>query len=98
MGAGFIIGGYCPGTSFSGAAIGKIDAFVFIGGLFLGVFSLRKDILVGWNVYGKIPGITKSIRFFGLVDGVFAFVLILVALAMFLVAERAEKKFPRDEY
>ena len=37
MGAGFIIGGYCPGTSFCGASIGKIDAFVFIGGLFLGV-------------------------------------------------------------
>ena len=33
MGAGFIMGGYCPGTSFCGASIGKIDAFVFIGGL-----------------------------------------------------------------
>src|SRR5512147_3192955 len=31
MGAGFIMGGYCPGTSFCGASIGKIDAMVFIG-------------------------------------------------------------------
>ncbi len=38
MGAGFIMGGYCPGTSFCGASIGKIDAMVFIGGLFIGVF------------------------------------------------------------
>jgi len=37
MGAGFIIGGFCPGTSFTGAAIGKIDAMVFVGGLFIGV-------------------------------------------------------------
>ena len=33
MGAGFIMGGFCPGTSFCGAAIGKIDAMVFIGGI-----------------------------------------------------------------
>src|SRR5512145_1445223 len=37
MGAGFIIGGYCPGTSFCGASIGKADAVVFIAGLFIGV-------------------------------------------------------------
>jgi hypothetical protein len=29
---------------------------------------------------------------------VFGFLLILVALAMFWVAEWAEKKFPREEY
>ena len=38
MGAGFIIGGFCPGTSVCAAAIGKIDAMVFIGGIFLGIF------------------------------------------------------------
>src|SRR5512141_2187547 len=32
MGVGFIIGGYCPGTSIAGAAIGKIDAMVFVAG------------------------------------------------------------------
>ena len=37
MGAGFIMGGFCPGTSFCAASIGKIDAMVFIGGLFLGI-------------------------------------------------------------
>jgi len=38
MGAGFILGGFCPGTSFCGAAIGKLDAMIFIAGLFIGVF------------------------------------------------------------
>ena len=28
-GVGFIIGGYCPGTSVCGAAIGKVDAMFF---------------------------------------------------------------------
>jgi hypothetical protein len=38
MGAGFIIGGFCPGTSVCAAAIGKIDAMVFVGGIFFGNF------------------------------------------------------------
>lgn len=39
MGAGFIIGGFCPGTSVCAAAIGKIDAMAFIFGAFLGVLA-----------------------------------------------------------
>ena len=38
MGVGFLAGGFCPGTSFCGAAIGKIDAMVFTGGIMLGIF------------------------------------------------------------
>jgi len=38
MGVGFLAGGFCPGTSFCGAAIGKIDAMVFTLGLVIGIF------------------------------------------------------------
>lgn len=38
MGLGFIIGGFCPGTSLVGASIGRIDAMVFVAGGLLGVF------------------------------------------------------------
>ena len=35
MGAGFILGGYCPGTGISALSIGKIDGLVFfLGGMF----------------------------------------------------------------
>jgi beta-glucuronidase len=35
MGVGFVVGGFCPGTSVCGAAVGKIDGMVFVlGGLF----------------------------------------------------------------
>lgn len=37
MGLGFVVGGFCPGTSVCAAAIGKIDAMIFIVGAFLGV-------------------------------------------------------------
>jgi len=99
MGAGFIIGGYCPGTSFCGASIGKIDALVFIVGLFIGV-SLFGAGFNWWNgmYMANFLGSPKISEFFGLTDGVFALILILVALGMFRVAEWAEKKFPREEY
>jgi len=99
MGAGFIIGGYCPGTSFCGASIGKIDAFVFIGGLFLGVliFGLGYNIWDGMYM-AKFLGSPKISTTLGLSDGVFASLLIIIALGMFWVAELAEKKFPREEY
>jgi len=38
MGIGFISGGFCPGTSFTGAAIGKIDAMAFTIGIMIGIF------------------------------------------------------------
>jgi uncharacterized protein len=99
MGAGFIIGGYCPGTSFCGASIGKIDAFVFIGGLFIGImiFALGYKIWDGMYL-ANFLGFPKISQTIGLSDGVFAFLLIIVALAMFRAAEWAEKKFPIEEY
>jgi hypothetical protein len=99
MGAGFIIGGYCPGTSFCGASIGKLDAFVFIGGLFIGViiFAFGYDIWEGLYL-AKNMGSPKISEFLNLSDGIFALLLILAALGMFWAAEWAEKKFPREEY
>ena len=99
MGAGFIIGGYCPGTSFCGASIGKLDALVFIGGLFIGVliFGLGYKLWEGMY-FAKFLGSPKISESLGLSDGFFAFILIVVALGMFGAAEWAERKFPREEY
>jgi uncharacterized protein len=99
MGIGFIMGGYCPGTSFCGASIGKIDAMVFIGGLFIGVFVFG----LGYNIWekmylAKFMGSPKVSSVLGLSDGLFAFLLIIAALAMFRVAEWAEKRFPIADY
>ena len=38
MGAGFVMGGFCPGTGICAASIGKIDAIVFLIGGLLGAF------------------------------------------------------------
>jgi len=99
MGAGFIMGGFCPGTSFCGAAIGKIDAMVFVAGLFIGVFGF--SISFDWwkeLYYAAFKGSPKMSEALGITDGFFALLLIVVASGMFWAAEWAEKKFPQQEY
>ena len=39
IGAGFAIGGYCPGTSAVGVMTGRIDALVFLVGILIGTFA-----------------------------------------------------------
>ncbi len=39
IGAGFAVGGYCPGTSAVGVMTGRIDALVFLGGILIGTFA-----------------------------------------------------------
>jgi uncharacterized protein len=99
MGAGFIMGGFCPGTSFCGAAIGKIDAMVFIVGLFIGVYFFAFGYPMFETLYksGNM-GSPKISTIIDLSDGIFALILVVVALAMFYVSEWVEKKFPREEY
>lgn len=99
MGAGFITGGFCPGTSFCGAAIGKIDAMLFIVGLFIGVFVFTE----GYPLYEKFyksgfMGSPKISEFFGVSEGLIALLVIIAAVLMFWGGEWAEKKFPREEY
>ncbi len=99
MGLGFIMGGFCPGTSFCGAAIGKIDALVFIVGLFIGIFIFAEGFPLWQNLYlAKFMGTPKMSDVLNISSGLFVFLLILVAVGMFWVAEWAEKKFPREEY
>ena len=37
LGIGFVVGGYCPGTSCVAGATGKIDAYFFLGGIVAGI-------------------------------------------------------------
>lgn len=99
MGAGFITGGFCPGTSFCAASIGKIDALVFIGGLFIGVVAFAEGYPLWESLYKKnFIGTPKISEAIGLSDGLLALLVILAAVTMFWAAEWFEKKFPQPEY
>lgn len=99
MGAGFIMGGYCPGTSFCAASIGKIDAMFFIGGMFLGIFIFAEGYPLWEGFYkAKFMGIPTLSQVLGLKDGIVVLGMIIAAMGMFWVGEWAEAKFPREEY
>ncbi|MBT3676947.1 MAG: YeeE/YedE family protein [Candidatus Marinimicrobia bacterium] len=99
MGAGFIIGGFCPGTSVCAAAIGKIDAMVFVVGIAVGIFGFGELYPMIKSLYlAEYLGQVKLSTIFGISQGVLAFFVIIAALLMFWIAEIAEKKFPREEY
>ncbi len=99
MGIGFIFGGFCPGTGFCAASIGKIDAMFFIAGLFLGVFIFVEGYPLWEGFYkAKFMGIPTLSQVLGLKDGIVVLGIIIVAMGMFWVGEWAESKFPREEY
>jgi hypothetical protein len=98
MGAGFVMGGFCPGTGISALSIGKIDALFYILGGAFGAFlfgelypSLEKLFLAGYK------GPVKLSETLGISDGIFIFLIILAAVGMFWIAEKAEKKFARPD-
>jgi uncharacterized membrane protein YedE/YeeE len=85
MGLGFIIGGFCPGTSVCAAAIGKIDAMFFVGGIILGITlytftyetlweNLRNSTSIGKVKMGELLGVSDGVAVLGFISfGLFAF-------------------------
>ncbi|WP_421919950.1 YeeE/YedE thiosulfate transporter family protein [Marinifilum sp.] len=99
MGAGFIMGGFCPGTAFCAISIGKLDALAFIGGLTLGIVFFTEGYPLFEEMYkANFIGTPTMNELLDIPRGVFALALIIMAFAMFWVGEWAEKKFPREEY
>ena len=98
MGAGFIMGGFCPGTGISALSIGKIDAFVFLfGGLFGAFLFAETWPLIEPLAMAGYKGPMKVDEWLGVSPGVFTFILIVAAVLLFWIAELAEKKFSRAE-
>lgn len=98
MGLGFITGGYCPGTSLCGVAIGKIDAMVFTGGMFLGILFFSEAF--SWFeslYYASYLGPIKVYEVLGMSSGLFAMLLIIVALAAFVAARIIENRIKKAD-
>lgn len=98
MGAGFIMGGFCPGTGISAAAIGKIDALIFLlgGGVGALIFAETYPLIQDFHTRNN-QGPVKLSESLGLSDPLFIFIVTLLAVGMFWFAEKAEKRFARPE-
>ena len=93
MGLGFVIGGFCPGTSVCAAAIGKIDAMLFVVGSFFGIilftegYPLLKPLYMASNL-----GIPRLYETLGISQNIFAFMMVTAALAAFWFGSIVENK------
>lgn len=84
MGAGFVIGGFCPGTSVCAAAIGKIDGMLFILGSLVGILLFTEAYPALKKLYmANSMGAVRINEFFGISKELFAFALSVVAVAAF---------------
>lgn len=93
MGVGFVVGGYCPGTSFCGAAIGRVDGMVFVLGGLIGAFGFAEAYPHVQRVYlaSSLGDLTVP-AVLGIPSGLFALLMILMAVAAFVVTTRIERR------
>jgi len=93
MGLGFVVGGFCPGTSVCAAAIGKIDAMIFIGGSIIGVFIFAEGYPLFEGLYKAASwGNVRIFDTLGMSQALFAFLLTAIAIAAFVATTIIEAK------
>ena len=99
MGIGFVTGGFCPGTSVCGAAIGKIDAMVFILGILVGVFVFSELYTLFEPIYdGYFLGNQTLMDSLGVSPYWFIFIFTIIALVAFFVVDQIRKKVKKVFY
>ena len=94
LGVGFVVGGYCPGTSVASLATGRIDGFVY-------AFGIGAGTLVYAEVFPWIKGFVNSNdmgqvtlpEVFDLPWGLVVFAVVLIAVAGFSAATLVERRF-----
>ncbi len=94
MAFGFIIGGFCPGTSMCAAVTGKIDAMVFIGGALIGVFFYAYTYEPLWKELrdSGAMGKVNIAEWMGIDSGLFILILTLIAASAFYAVTIIQKK------
>ncbi len=102
MGVGFIIGGFCPGTSLVGLATGKIDAIVFVFGVLFGIY-LFGETISGYAVFFDSSNMGRFTlpELFNANYGTVVFIVVVAALSLFVVSEKVEamvNKRPQEKF
>ena len=94
MGVGFVIGGFCPGTSLVAAATLKVDGILFVAGALTGVWLFGESVSSFDTFWlSSYMGRFTLPDWLGLSVGTTLVLVVLMALAMFWGAERIEARF-----
>lgn len=94
MGVGFIVGGFCPGTSLVALATLKKDGLFFVLGVMFGIFLFGESVgsfETWWN--SSYMGRFTLPELFGLPTGVVVLLVVLMAVFMFWGSEQLERIF-----
>ncbi len=98
MGLGFVIGGFCPGTGVCAAAIGKIDAMIFVLGGAIGVLFFAEGYPWFEGLYkAENWGNVTMFDTLGISQGIFAFGMTAMAVGAFWFTTWVEKKVNKSE-
>jgi hypothetical protein len=84
MGVGFVLGGYCPGTSLVSMATLKVDGMFFVGGVAAGV-ALFGDTVTFFAPFWHSSNMGRFTlpEWLGLDTGVVVLIIVCMALFMF---------------
>ena len=94
LGFGFVIGGYCPGTSLVGIATGRLDALVFGLGIFAGIFAFGEAFpwLAGFFRSTPMGSVTLP-ELFHLRYGLVVLAVVVMAVGGFVGTAKVERIF-----
>jgi len=98
MGLGFVIGGFCPGTSVCAAAIGKIDGLAFVFGSAIGIIIFAEAYPFFETIYlAEDWGPVLINEKFGMSKLAFAFLLTAIAFISFYFTHKIEDKVSKRQ-
>lgn len=99
MGVGFVAGGFCPGTSLCAVAIGKLDAWVYVLGIMVGVFIFSELYTFFEPIYaGYSFGNITLIDSFDWNPYWFIFIFSIIAIVAFVVSDMVRKHVKKVFY
>lgn len=97
LGIGFIVGGYCPGTSLVAFANLKIDALLFVAGLVFGIVVFGETVPMFWEFFqtAGARGVYTLDQWLGVSKGMAAVLVTFIAVFAFWGAELLETTVER---
>lgn len=98
MGVGFIVGGFCPGTSLVSAATFKLDGIFFVLGGLAGIFLFGETVpfYEEWWNSSNLGRLTIQ-DWLNLPTGIVVLLIVLMALFMFWGSEKLEQHFGKRD-
>ncbi len=98
MGVGFILGGFCPGTSLVALATLKVDGIFFVLGGLVGVFLFGETVdFYKYFFNGSFYGRLTLMDVFNLPTGVIVILVTLMAVFMLWGGEQLEKIYGKKD-